>query len=407
MDRKIIINNIKQQITDFGLEVAFKLMIKGNHYELVYKIYSKEVRGVPKLCDAVVVTFLAYAIEHELDFCSELPISAELYYKIMKHIIPQLSVCNNKENKISLNMPLSNETFDGKWVGTGISLGVDSLTTIHEYDEDSITDDYRLTHLVHLKTGAHHGSLGHFDKELEQKLFLLENNRVRKYCEEFGYNLITIETNLFEITNAEFGWNFDTTHIFRNLGCIVLLQNYFNKYYYASAYNLDAFGMSLNKPNAHYEKWLIPYLSNKSISFYSANEDMSRVEKTKYISKFEDTYNSLHVCWRSESNCGKCAKCIRTLVTLDILGVLDKYKNSFNVDEYYKNRDIYIGELILNRITDEHFNEIYEFAKANNMNFTRSVESKIICLKWCLRKFAEYGIIGVLKRVKIKLTHQI
>ena len=52
-------------------------------------------------------------------------------------------------------MPLSNETFDGDWVGTGISLGVDSFTTIHEYGEDSITDDYRLTHLVHLKTGAH------------------------------------------------------------------------------------------------------------------------------------------------------------------------------------------------------------------------------------------------------------
>lgn len=406
MNGRIEIDSVTQRVTDFGLEVNFKLVIKGNFHKLIYKIYNKEIKEIPELCDAVVVAFLAYAIKHGLDICSTLPISTELYYKINKHIIPQLSVCNHK-NKITLNMPLSNEVFDGKWIGTGLSLGVDSLTTIHEYGEDSILDDYRLTHLVHLKTGAHHGSLGHFDKEIEQKLFELENNRVKKYCDEYGYNLITIETNLFEITNAEFGWNFDTTHIFRNLGCIVLLQNYFSKYYYASAYNLDAFGMSLNEDNAHYEKWLIPNLSSNNISFYSANADMNRVEKTKYISRFKDTYNFLHVCWRSEGNCGKCAKCIRTMVTLDIIGQLDKYKNSFDVDNYYKNRDMYIAEILLKKKNDGCYNEIYEFAKANNINFTHRKEFLRICFKYCIRKMSEYGIIGFLRRLKIKLMHQI
>ena len=35
-------------------------------------------------------------------------------------------------------------------------------------------------------------------------------------------------------------------------------------------------------------------------------------------------------------NCGMCNKCKRTLFTLDILGVLEKYENIFNLNNYYK-----------------------------------------------------------------------
>ena len=367
MKERIEIMAIKQQFLKEHLEVVFTTKIKQNQYDLVYKIQGG-VNKVPLLSDAAVITFLPYAIMHNLDIYSNIPISTKLYYNIKKQIIPQLSIFSKtKGDKISVVMPTSNEKFEGDWVGTGISMGVDSFTTIHEYCDSNLPKEYQLTCLVHLKTGAHHGMLGYFDKESEQKLFNAEHERVKQYCDTYSYNLITVETNLFEITNAEFGYNFDTTHTFRNLACILLMQNHFSKYYYASTYNLDSFFISLNEDIAHYEKWLIPYISNDSISFYSANEDMNRVEKTKFISKFEDTYDTLHVCWKNDKNCGTCDKCIRTLVTLDIIGALNNYKNSFDLDEYYKNKEQYIFRIVSKQKKDLHFNEIYKYMIDNNI----------------------------------------
>ncbi len=398
------IENIEkeQQVSNNCFQVSFKIKIKSNSHELVYKISGEQVvTAVPVLCDAVVTTFLPYAIKHDLDICSRVPMSTALYYNIKKQIIPQLSLCNNrKESKTTLDVPLSDIIFSGGWVGTGVSLGVDSFTSIHEYMEEDVAEEYKLTHLVHLKTGAHHGSLGYFDKKNEQKLFENENNRVKEYCKQYGHRLITIETNLFEITNKEFGYNFDTTHIFGNLGCIILMQNYFSKYYYASSYNLDAFELSLNVDCAHYEKWLIPNLSNKSLSMYSANEDMGRLEKTKYISKFDDTYKFLHVCWKNEKNCSKCDKCVRTLVTLDILGVLDKYKDRFDTEHYLKNKSFYLCQVAFKRKRDPFYNEIYQYMKANNIKTPNAFEMIRYVFKRCLMKISDSGVKSFVKTVK-------
>lgn len=97
--------------------------------------------------------------------------------------------CKNGKEMIRLNMPLTKEVYEGKWVGTGVSLGVDSFATIHEYLENCEIEEYKLTHLVHLKTGAHHGQLGYYDQQKEDELFLKENSKVRKFCKEQGYNL--------------------------------------------------------------------------------------------------------------------------------------------------------------------------------------------------------------------------
>lgn len=400
---RIQIVAISQRMIDEHLEVVFSLRIKRNEYNLIYNI-GGGVKEVPLLADAAVVTFVPYAIKHGLDIYSEYPISTQLYYNLKKHVIPQLSIFSKtKSKKISIEMPLSYAKYEGKWVGTGISLGVDSFATVHEYYEDSIAEDYRINRLVHLKTGAHHGSLGYFDKKAEQRLFDAEHERVKDYCESNNYHLVTVETNLFEITNAEFGWNFDTTHTFRNLACIILMQNYFSKYYYASTYNLDGFSVSLDSDAAHYEKWLLPHISNDSISFYSANEDMSRVEKTKYITKFKDTYDWLHVCWGDKKNCGSCPKCVRTLVTLDLLGELDKYKNSFDLDKYRKERDYYICKVVANRKRDAFYGEIYAYMKVNDVKIPPFLKVAAEFIKHGAKVFKSFGIKGFYRIVKERI----
>lgn len=360
-EKNIEIRNIEQKQNVNELEVTFEMYIEGQNYTLIYKIQGG-IEKVPLICDAVVVSFLAYAVKYGLSFYSKYPITEKLYYNLKKHVIPQLSLANKTEKTmVHIDMPITKEKYNGHWVGTGISLGVDSFATMHEYLEDCDLDGYKLTHLVHLKTGAHHGQLGYFDKQKENELFLTENEKVKKFCKSNGYDLIVVESNLFEITSKQFGYGFDTTHTFRNLGCILLLQNYFSKYYYASTYNLDGFNLDLNTDTAHYEKWVLPYISNESLALYSANTNMTRVQKTKYIARFEDTYDNLHVCWHETKNCGRCKKCVRTLVTLDILGEIDKYSKCFDLDYYYKNRNTYINEVILLRHIDSYYMEIYKY----------------------------------------------
>ena len=366
MNKKIIINSLEQIGTNNGCNAIFKITIDNNEHSLTYKIMGKGITAIPQLCDGVVVSLLPFATRFGMDIQSEIPISKSLYYNIVKHLLPQLYVCDPAAtHKIELNIPISEERYSGKWRGTGVSLGVDSFATIHEYTDDCPFDEYRLTHLVHLKTGAHHSGMTreNYNPETEDKLFCAEHDNVVKYCRQNNFDLVTIESNFHSIAISEFESDFSPTHTFRNLGTVLLIQNYFDKYYYASAYNLDHFKISLKADSSHYEKWLLHLISNDSISFYSSNESMSRAEKIKYISQFADTYDNLHVCWTNEKNCGRCAKCVRTLTQLDMLNVLDKYKNSFDIDYYRANVKKYRKLIVARRKRDLSFNEIYEQMK--------------------------------------------
>lgn len=216
---KIFIKGITQNKNAEFLEVTYTVVVRGNPYNLTYKISGENIDTVPMLCDAVIVSLLYYAIKYGLSYVSDFPVSEKLYYNLTKHVIPQLCVTNNlDDSKVQINMPLSKEVYHGEWVGTGISLGVDSFTTIHEYNEECRLEKYKLTHLIHLKTGAHHGQLGYYNQQKEDELFSSENTRVREFCKKHHYKLITVETNLHALICAEFGYGFDTTHTYRNLG---------------------------------------------------------------------------------------------------------------------------------------------------------------------------------------------
>ena len=61
---------------------------------------------------------------------------------------------------------------------------------------------------------------------------------------------------------------------------------------------------------------------------------LTRMEKTAVLSRWEETYSALRVCFEKTSitndsqsivNCCRCEKCIRTMISLDMLGALSKY----------------------------------------------------------------------------------
>ncbi|MBR3414640.1 hypothetical protein IKG73_01300 [Candidatus Saccharibacteria bacterium] len=364
---KIIIEKILQKKVGNKTKLSFDLKINKKSFTLWYEIGCEDYDfsdGIENRIDAVVATFLIFAMKKGYDFYSEYPISERLYYNLTYHVIPQLNVCNpTKTKKISIFAPLCKANGKKKYnfVATGVSCGVDSLATIYEYSELCELEDYKLTHLVYFKTGAHDGQIGRFDKKVENDLF---NGQVKKavdFSQKAGFPLVVIDSNLNEVLSEAFGFtNYDMTHTFRSVGVMLLLQDYFSLYYYADAYNLDRFSINVDEDTAHYDKWLLPMLSNENIRMYSANKDMVRFDKTKLLTEYSLSYDNLLVCWTDEENCGKCNKCIRTLVTLDLLGKLDLYNKSFNLEDYYKNKDAYISKVIRLRKEDFLFDEIVQ-----------------------------------------------
>ena len=376
MNKKIELENIKQVKKDNNIEINFELSIGDKKNELWYKIECVDCNLEDKLSenfDSIVITFLLFAMMNGYDFVSKYPISEKLYYQLIYHVIPQIKRCNpNDTFDIEIHAPLYSEvSINDKinnYVATGISCGVDSLTTIYEYTDLCKLDNYKLTHLVYFKTGAHDGQIGRFDKNVENKLFQEQLSKAKEFCKKINYPLIIVDSNLNEILSNNFGFtNYDRTHSFRSCGTMMLLQKYFSKYYYADAYSLDGFCVDINKSSAHYEKWLLPLISNENINFYSANKNMTRFEKTKLLTNYEYSYDNLLVCGTEKANCGTCPKCIRTQITLDVLDKLELYKNSFDLDKFNKNKEKYYKDVIINRKYDDFYKEIF-----NHMNINKS-----------------------------------
>ena len=109
--------------------------------------------------------------------------------------------------------------------------------------------------------------------------------------------------------------------------------------------------MRLNRYDQYlYENSITQLLSDNNTSIFISEADMNRVEKTRQIAGNPLVQRSLYVCASdilnekqgtnykkdTKPNCSECLKCTRTEITLDYLGVLDKYRDRFDLEKYYK-----------------------------------------------------------------------
>lgn len=374
--QRILIKKPLVKVENSQYQIEFPI-ISGDKTQLLW--YSIDEKYKDFICidsaDGVITTLLPYAIRGGYDIESELPISQKLYYNLTTQLIPQLAVCTESSHKTKIfaeYIKIENNPIN---IAAAVSCGVDSFTTIYEYTEESFLNDYKLTHLTYFQNGAHHGGRSGYSN-IQSELFEGQLKTATKFCEENHFNLIVVRSNLDEFLSSFF-WKdpFYCTHSYRNIGFAMLLQNGIKTYYYSSAHNVSEFNCSLNIDSAEYERFLLPYLSTEKFTAYNSNGAMSRNEKIQFISKFPATYNYLTVCYTGSENCGKCTKCLRTLLALDVLGVLDKYSGSFDIEDYKKNREWYITRLCAGRHDDDLLQEIYDYAKTNN--FTIPLKCKL------------------------------
>ena len=280
------------------------------------------------------------------------PLSEKLFYGLNNHLIPLIAqiykykpIQVQCENLIST--PLPNEG----GVGTGLSCGIDSLSTVYEHQGASIPEHYQITHFTFFNTGSNQ-MMG--SKQWQEQIFQERAAWAMNCAAELGKELIIVDSNIHDVLKM----SFVTTHTLRNISALLVFQKLFHIYYYSSGY--QTINAKFNKDSASYDVLSLPLVSTENVTFYSAGSNYSRVQKTQMVSDYKISYKYLNVCLFKTKNCGRCLKCKRTLLTLDILGSIEKYRNIFNLDAFYKIKDTYIKEVLESRNDDPWFKEIYE-----------------------------------------------
>lgn len=356
-NKKIIINKpyVKKN------RLYSKIEYEGKEYDMYYEVedeYSKY------LCDdnsdAFLVSLIPFIVKHNYDVKVEGVISSKLYYQITNYLLPIL--CSEfKKNDINIECELTNKNFNSKGVGASVSCGVDSFYTMlkHKNQKD---ESYNITHLTFFNAGSH----GDFGGEKSRNLFNDRLKFIRKFCEENNYKLVTVDTNMNELIMM----HHKKTHSFRTLGCVLALQKLFGKYYFASGYHYNE--MQIDEESCgHYDTLNVQCLSNETLTFYCSGQEVTRMEKVKFISDYPMTYNWLNVCVRTDDNCGECIKCVRTQAELDSIGKLENYKKVFDIEKFKKKKIKFFSEIIAEARNKKgcdamYFKEIIDNYKNNN-----------------------------------------
>lgn len=306
--------------------------------------------------DAFVVNLLYYAMIKGYNIVTEGEISEKLHYQLEEYWIPTLAKCIKQYRLITIKAPLNNnplKTYGG--VGTGISGGADSFFTLLSH-MNRTERGYNVSHVTFLNLGGvgYSGIRQATDNRVEH---------LRSVADELGLQLVVVDTN-----EAEFyqGIRHVETHPLRTLSQVLALQKLFSKYYFSSTFSTYDFKVT-TKDAAYYDLMTIPLLSTESLSFFSHDAKTSRIEKLDFISTFPVTYDKLTVCIRAVKNCGMCEKCKRTMLELDLLGKLELYASSFNVEMFAKNKQFFLMESVSRRKAKQFWQEIYDGYKNKGM----------------------------------------
>lgn len=344
--------------------------------------------------DPFVVGVLLPAITTNQDIIVDGAISEQLWYNLNRIILYLVSnVYNANKIQIIPKLGFSSNSFSGDAVGCGCSLGIDSLTAIFRHLENDCPNNFRLTHLTCFNVGA----FGSKDLEVANESYKKDLVLIKSFAEEVNLPLVCIESNIAITHNNRF--SFDECGVLRNMATALSMQKLFGKYYYGSSCSVKDSYIT-RSDMGYYADIVIPRLSTESTQLYVSESDMTRVEKTAYLSDNSFAQKHLYVCWKeifkneyphyykdikesaeSNRNCTLCDKCLRTLLTLDILNKIVDFKDIFDLDLYYKERDKYIIKVLIHQESSPLYREIKDLMKVKNYKVSLKVKIQVFFVK--------------------------
>lgn len=310
--------------------------------------------------DAFLVGLLMLAMKLGEDIEIDGAVSEKLFYnitssymRILTSFMPSLQVVKILPNHLDRG-----NSFDSQGaVVTGFSAGIDSFCVLYDHLYHSVANSYKVTHFIYNNVGAF-GAGG-------TELFKTRYQHLLNCSRELNIPFIKIDSNLHEILPIKF----HKSHVPRNISAVLILQKFFSKYIYASAFKYEDCFVGKTEYMAYTDPVAVHLLSTENTECISSGCQYSRVEKTIQVSKIKTSYNYLNVCMNNSgvNNCSTCPKCLRTLLTLEILGQQNLYEQVFDLSKYRQVRHEYISRIL--RSNDTFDREILSLAKQKNYQF--------------------------------------
>ncbi len=346
------------------------------------------------VCDAFIVALLFYAMATGEDIYSTVPMSEDLHFHLTHFLIPALA---NTENisPIQVIAPLTDACIKtNDYVGTGMSMGVDSFQSLYEFHANDIPKRYRLTHLVYLNVGSDRWrlrpeqSMQNLVQQLSE-INEIRENRIKQsstIAEQANLNFLYINSNISDFYMGLF----EETHLYRTCAAILSVQRAFSKYYLASTgLSLNDYHLALRTDPAHYEQLLLPNLSTIHLEFLSAGKPYTRIDKMMQLSNYDLAKQYLITC-DQESTCYHCTKDYRTIIILDIIGKQNEFSNVFDPGKVKKVRNKAYYWMLVNHKSNPAASLVYEHAK----------KKKLIPKSVRVKYYIFLPIISIRKRLK-------
>ena len=326
---KPVINDMPYNRVRLSCDIKDNDEIKTLYYE-VDKEYGKYL--CDERSDAFVISILPFAMLAGQDIYCNSPVTEDLLHNINEVLVPTLSSAPNKYKLMRVHASTENNPIRGDEVATGISLGVDSFYTIFK-NKDSEYKNLNLTHLLNMKS----------PNTIKKRSIHMEE--ITKVAKELNIPNTFILSNIYNLWKN----SHVQVHIYFFLGVVYAMRKLVRAYYYSTAYDLSEFTIEGEPRVPIADKYLLLLAYNFStpdVRVFIEGMDVTRREKILAISDEEVVQKYLRTCVEEDYNCSVCWKCKRSLMEFDMLGVLDNYREVYDVDYYLEHKPEYFEYLI-------------------------------------------------------------
>jgi len=313
---------------------------------------------------ALLYPAMAYGEDIEIDGA----VSEKLLDSVNNYVIFILLAYSSWLKKIKVT---AKETTDkiiesAMHIGTGFSGGVDSFCTVYDRFAQETNPKFKIDTLTNLNVGNYYGKSPMDTNIIFQEAY----KRLSGFPDSVGLPYIPINSSLAFIYHQK--WNFQKIYVLNTMAGVLIMQNYFIKYYFAStcAYSeLPVFMKAYIDLDmaAFCEVYICQFLSTETLQFIPDGHQYTRTQKTERISHYSPTYNFLEVNVDKTNVLLK--KNMRTLTALDTMDKLELYSKIFDLNNYKKYRFLIRCTLSLKYKKDPHAKDNIDFARLHGKKF--------------------------------------
>lgn len=341
------------------LEPAIWLSVKDeNAHMLADDVYDGFV---------LVPLYLAMYLKEDLHIHGN--VSKHLYRNVMNYL--QRILCDFSPDLSRVNVSVdgfAEAAGNQSVIGTGISCGVDSLTTIYDRYVNETDPDYRVNGLFLFNCGTH-GDYGEKSSELWRVRYELN----KRCADELGLPVYQVDTNFHAFTHKV--GSDPKAGYFAIWSCVLGLGRAVRRYYVSSAYSyVQMLKFGLMKRDSDFsefsESYSVPLIRTERTELIPDGCQYERSQKTERISSWDIARKYLNICVNPDSeghNCSRCVKCLRTLIPLEALGRLEDFSGVFDLSTYRRHSFRGKCDAVINRKDDGMREDNCNFARQHGL----------------------------------------